>query len=176
MAGPVVAAAVILPKDFHHAKLNDSKQLTKKEREILKVEIETAALAYAIAEVSHEIVDKINILHASFLAMHQALAKLAIQPELILVDGNRFNPYQFIPYECVVKGDGKYFSIAAASILAKCFRDELMGKLGKHFPHYGWHENVGYATIKHRKAIFEHGFSPLHRLSFRVKPLIEVAE
>jgi len=170
LAGPVVAAAVILPKAYHHPMLNDSKQLSKTERESLKTEIESAALAYAVAEVSHEVIDKINILQASYSAMHLALDKLNIKPELLLVDGNRFAPYQFLPYECVVKGDGKYFSIAAASVLAKCYRDELMSKLSLDFPHYGWAENVGYPTIKHRKAIVKHGFTPFHRLSFNVKP------
>ncbi|MFN0049611.1 MAG: ribonuclease HII [Cytophagales bacterium] len=169
LAGPVVAAAVILPKKFTHPKLTDSKILSQSDRESIKLDIESAAISYAIAEVSHETIDKINILNASILAMHNALDKLTNTPELILVDGNRFKPYQFIPYECVVKGDGKYFSIAAASVLAKCYRDELMKNLSKEYTDYGWEKNMGYPTIVHRKAIFTHGFSPLHRLSFKVK-------
>ncbi len=169
LAGPVVAAAVILPKDFHHPQLNDSKQLSKAARESIKSDIINHALAYAIAEVSHEVIDKINILNASFLAMHHALARLKHSPELILVDGNRFKPYNFIPYECIVEGDCKFFSIAAASVLAKCYRDDLMESLSADFPHYGWHTNVGYPTPEHKKAIKIHGFSPLHRLTFNAR-------
>jgi ribonuclease HII len=169
LAGPVVAAAVILPKNYSHPLLNDSKQLSKSDRNSLKVEIENVALAYAIAEVSHTVIDQINILNASILAMHFALEKLETQPELILVDGNRFKPYRFIPYECVIKGDGKYFSIAAASVLAKCYRDDLMVNLNKVHPEYGWIQNVGYPTKQHRLAIEEYGFTPWHRLSFKVK-------
>ena len=166
LAGPVVAAAVILPKDYYHPKLNDSKKLSEKERESIKIDIENEAISFAIAEVSNEKIDEINILNASFLAMHHAIAKLSLIPELILVDGNRFKPYNFIPHECIVKGDGKYFSIAAASVLAKCYRDNLMKQLALEFPHYGWEHNVGYPTLKHRKGIEIQGVTPLHRLSF----------
>jgi ribonuclease HII len=168
LAGPVVAAAVVLPKDYFHPKLTDSKKLSYQEREKIKNDIEKEALDYAIAEVSHTIIDKINILNASFLAMHNALDKLKIIPELILVDGNNFSPYKFISHQCVVKGDSKYFSIAAASVLAKCYRDDLMSELSKKFPEYAWDSNVGYPTMAHRKAIKEFGTTEWHRMSFRL--------
>jgi ribonuclease HII len=174
LAGPVVAAAVILPKDYFHPKLNDSKLLNAKDRNEIREDIIKEAIDYAIAEVSNQIIDEINILNASFLAMHYALDKLLCIPELILVDGNRFNPYKFIPYECVIKGDGKYFSIAAASVLAKCYRDDLMTNLSKSFPHYGWENNVGYPTVKHRAGIKIHGTTEHHRMTFSL--LGEVSE
>jgi ribonuclease HII len=167
LAGPVVAAAVILPKDYTHLLLNDSKQLSKQQRLILRVEIEKEALAYAVAEASHEEIDKINILKASFLAMHRAVEKLTLRPEHLLIDGNRFTPYPLIPHTCIVKGDAKFLSIAAASILAKTYRDDLMEKLAIEFPHYKWQQNAGYPTPFHKKAIKEHGFTPFHRLTFK---------
>ena len=167
LAGPVVAAAVILPKDYKHSLLNDSKQLSKTQRSILRTEIEKDALAYAIAEASHEEIDKINILKASFLAMHRAVEKLAIRPEYLLIDGNRFTPYPLIPHTCIVKGDAKFLSIAAASILAKTYRDELMERLALEFPYYKWQQNAGYPTPFHKKAIKEHGFTPFHRRTFK---------
>ena len=167
LAGPVVAAAVILPKDYIHLLLNDSKQLSKIQRSILRVEIEREALYYAVAEASHEEIDKINILKASFLAMHRAVEKLAVRPEHLLIDGNRFTPYPLIPHTCIVKGDAKFLSIAAASVLAKTYRDELMEKLAEEFPHYKWQQNAGYPTPFHKKAIKEHGFTPFHRLTFK---------
>ena len=168
LAGPVVAAAVILPKNFTHPLLNDSKLLKEKQRKELREEIISSALDYSIAEVSHKEIDRINILNASFQAMHLALNKLKTPPELILVDGNRFKPYEFIPYQCIIKGDGKFFSIAAASILAKCYRDDLMQNLAKEFPNYNWGKNVGYPTIKHRIGIEKYGITPYHRESFRL--------
>jgi ribonuclease HII len=165
----VVAAAVILPRRFKHHLLNDSKKLDKHQRAELKLMIVEKALDYAIAEVDNFEIDKINILNASFLAMHRAIAKLTKRPELLLIDGNRFNPYPGIAHECIIEGDGKYFSIAAASILAKTYRDELMWKYAKTYPGYGWETNVGYATPAHRKAIKELGMTALHRQSFRCK-------
>lgn len=170
LAGPVVAAAVILPLDYHHPKLNDSKQLKAKDREMLRFEIEKEAIAWAVAEVGNQEIDKINILNASFLAMHRALDSLKMPPDLILVDGNRFKNYQSIPHECIVKGDGIYFSIAAASVLAKTYRDELMCKIGEEYRAYAWHQNMGYPTVQHRNAIRQFGLSPYHRLSFRQLP------
>jgi ribonuclease HII len=167
LAGPVVAAAVILPKDYEHKLLNDSKQLTKEQRNLLKIEIEKDALAYAIAEASNQEIDKINILKASFLAMHRAVDTLKIKPEHLLIDGNRFNPYSMIPHTCIIKGDSKYFSIAAASILAKIYRDDLMEKLALEFSEYGWQHNAGYPTPFHKKAIAKYGFTPHHRLTFK---------
>ncbi|MBK9508965.1 MAG: ribonuclease HII [Cytophagaceae bacterium] len=171
LAGPVVAAAVILPKDYEHPWLNDSKQLNKDQRLELRTEIEKSALVWAVAEASNIEIDKINILKASFLAMHRAVEKISekIIPEHLLVDGNRFTPYPMIPHTCIVKGDGKFLSIAAASILAKTYRDELMEKLAAEYPMYKWHENAGYPTIYHRKAIQQHGFTPYHRMTFRVR-------
>lgn len=170
LAGPVVAAAVILPKGYQHELLNDSKQLTKEDRLALQSDIVRDALAWAVAEVSNEEIDEINILNASFKAMHLALDKLPMQPEFLLIDGNRFKPYRDVKFECVIKGDGKYLSIAAASVLAKNYRDELMAKLSEEFPGYGWHTNVGYPTIQHRDGIRELGITPYHRKSFQLLP------
>jgi ribonuclease HII len=167
LAGPVVAAAVILPKDYVHSLLNDSKQLTKKQRNRLREEIIKDALAYEVAQASEAEIDKINISKASFLAMHRAVEALKIQPEHLLVDGNRFVNYPLIPHTCIVKGDEKFLSIAAASILAKTYRDDLMEELGLEFPSYRWHENAGYPTIHHRNAILQNGLTPYHRLTFK---------
>lgn len=166
LAGPVVAAYCILPKDYFHPFLNDSKKLSQKQRETVRKDIEKEALEFSIAEVCNNEIDKINILNASFLAMHKALDCAACPPELLLVDGNRFKPYKNIPHECIVEGDGKFFSIAAASVLAKTFRDELMVKLSEKYPSYSWEKNMGYATATHRKAIKKFGVSPFHRKSF----------
>ena len=167
LAGPVVAAAAILPPDYHHSLLNDSKQLSRGQRESLRVEIEREAFAWAVAEASPTEIDTFNILQASLLAMHRAVDQLALQPEHLLVDGNRFNPYPFVPHTCVVKGDATYFSIAAASVLAKTYRDTRMEALAAQFPHYGWERNVGYPTAQHRRAIREWGTCEHHRKSFR---------
>lgn len=168
LAGPVVAAAVILPLDYTHEFLNDSKQLTRVQREILQKEIMQEAIAWAVAEVDNFEIDRINILKASFLAMHLAVDKLHTKPEHLLVDGNRFTPYPMIPHTCIIKGDAHYLSIAAASVLAKTYRDNLMSELALQHPHYGWETNVGYPTIHHRKAIRLHGTSSYHRMSFRL--------
>lgn len=168
LAGPVVAAAVILPNDFTHSILNDSKQLSHRQRERLKVDIEREALAWAVAEVSHTDIDRINILKASFLAMHRAVDALTIKPEHLLVDGNRFVPYPLVPHTCIIKGDAHYLSIAAASVLAKLYRDDLMTELGREFPAYGWAQNVGYPTPVHRAAIRQFGPTKYHRMSFRL--------
>ncbi len=170
LAGPVVAAAVILPKNYKHRDLTDSKQLSKKKRIKLEMEIKTMALAWAIAEASNLEIDKINILNASFLAMHRAIDKLNEKPRLLLIDGNRFNPYPTVPHQCIIKGDATYLSIAAASVLAKNYRDRKMEQLGDDYPAYGWNTNVGYPTPGHREAIKEIGLSPWHRLSFRQLP------
>ena len=170
LAGPVVAAAVILPKRYLHKILNDSKQLTKAERDTLRVDIERDAIAWAVAEVDHEEIDRINILNASFKAMHLAVDKLLVRPELLLIDGNRFKPYCDVRHECIVKGDEKYLSIAAASVLAKTHRDELMLKFAGEFPGYFWETNVGYATEAHREAIKQLGITKLHRRSFTLIP------
>lgn len=168
LAGPVVAAAVILPEGFENELLNDSKQLTEKQRESLRPIIEKEALAWGVAMVDNHEIDEINILNASIRAMHLALDKLETRPEHIIVDGNRFKPYGETPYTTVVKGDGKYMSIAAASVLAKTHRDELMKRLDKEHPEYDWKTNKGYPTKKHRKAIEEHGVTEHHRLTFRL--------
>ena len=170
LAGPVVAAAVILPVHFQRPLLNDSKKLSKAQREILEKEIKQEAIAWAIAAVSPEEIDEINILNASFLAMHRAIDQLQEKPELLLIDGNRFKPYPKIPHECIIKGDGKYNAIAAASILAKTHRDAIMTKAAQQYPGYGWESNAGYPTKKHREAIQKLGPSPLHRKSFRLLP------
>ncbi len=170
LAGPVVAAAVILPKKYRQRKLNDSKQLTKEERLELREIIFRDALAWAVAEVSHAEIDEINILNASFKAMHLALDQLSVAPQLLLIDGNRFKPYNELPFECIVKGDGKYLSIAAASILAKTYRDELMHQRALEFPGYGWETNVGYPTAEHRDGIRSLGITPIHRKSFQLLP------
>ncbi len=168
LAGPVVAAAVILPKDYRHEWLNDSKQLTRQRRETVRVEIEKEALAWGVAEVSNQEIDRINIANASFLAMHRAVAGLPLRPDLLLVDGNRFTPFAGIPHVCIVKGDTKYLSIAAASVLAKTYRDALMTRLAGEFPHYGWERNAAYPTLAHREAIEKHGVTAHHRLSFNL--------
>ncbi|GAB3890589.1 ribonuclease HII [Spirosoma agri] len=168
LAGPVVAAAVILPRDYTHPILNDSKQLTRFQREQLRTDIQRDALAWAVAEVSHEDIDRINILKASFLAMHRAVDVLVVRPDHLLVDGNRFVPYPMIPHTCIIKGDAHYLSIAAASVLAKTYRDALMEELGREFPAYGWAKNVGYPTPIHRAAIREFGPTKYHRMSFRL--------
>lgn len=170
LAGPVTAAAVILPDNFSHPWLNDSKQLSEKKRLELKPIIETEAITYAVSHVMMEEIDQYNILNASILAMHRAIEKLSKQPEFIAIDGNRFKPYQKTPYECVVKGDGKYLHIAAASILAKTYRDDFMKKLHEELPHYCWNNNKGYPTAEHRQAIKKHGPSVYHRKSFRLLP------
>ena len=168
LAGPVVAAAVILPQNFYLEGLNDSKKLTHKKRDELRPLIEKNALAWAVATVDHEEIDRINILNASFLAMHRAIEKLKIQPEYLSIDGNRFKAYPQIPHTCVIKGDGKYLNIAAASILAKTHRDEFMLNLAKDYPHYNWQQNKGYPTKAHRKAVLEMGLSPFHRKTFNI--------
>ena len=170
LAGPVVAAAVILPKDFTHPLLNDSKQVSEKNRKILKKIIEEEALAYAIGIVDHKEIDDINILNASFLAMHRALDKIKLPFECILVDGNRFKKYKDSEHHCIIKGDGKYLNIAAASILAKTYRDEIMENLDEEFPVYSWKNNKGYPTKAHRAAIREFGVNENHRLTFRLLP------
>lgn len=169
LAGPVVAAAVILPDDFKNDLLTDSKQLSEKQREKLFPLIKEQALAYGVGIVSCKEIDKINILNASFLAMHRALDQITnYTPDLLLIDGNRFKPYQQIKHECIIKGDGKYLSIAAASILAKVSRDHLMEELHLQYPVYGWDKNKGYPTKAHRAAIFEYGDTDYHRKSFKL--------
>lgn len=170
LAGPVVAAAVIFPVDYQNEILNDSKQLSKKKRAFLFDEIKSDAIAWGIGTVDHIEIDQINILNASFLAMHRALDQLKTTPELLLIDGNRFKQYKDIPHECIVKGDGKYLSIAGASVLAKTHRDRVMEELGNEFPMYLWDKNAGYPTKAHRDAIREHGASPHHRKSFKLLP------
>ncbi len=170
-AGPVFAAAVILPAGFRHPSLNDSKQLSEKLRDELRPVIEKEAIAYAVAAVDNDEIDRINILRASFRAMHLALDQLNKKPELLLIDGNRFTPYQQIPHLCFIKGDGRFAAIAAASILAKTYRDEWMKQLHNEFPHYGWCNNKGYGTPEHQKAIEQHGLCKYHRKSFRILPL-----
>ena len=168
LAGPVVAAAVILPKNFECPLLNDSKQLTELQREALRPIIEKEALAWAVAEVDNHEIDEINILNASILAMHRAVQKLTTRPEFIIVDGNRFKPFEDIPHQTIVKGDSKYLSIAAASVLAKTHRDELMQTLHAEFPHYDWDKNKAYPTLKHRASIREHGTTGYHRMTFNL--------
>ncbi len=168
LAGPVVAAAVILPENHTLVGLNDSKKINKKLREELFLGIKEQAIAYAIAEASIEEIDSINILNASFLAMHRALEQLKPPPDFLLIDGNRFTPYKEVPFECIIKGDGKFASIAAASILAKVYRDRLMEDLGNTFPDYAWSKNVGYPTKDHRSAIQKYGVTMHHRKSFRL--------
>jgi len=173
LAGPVFAAAVILPPDFKNELLNDSKQLTEHQRDQLRPIIEREAIAWAVAQVTAEEIDRINILNAAILAMHLALEQLVPQPEHIIVDGNRFKPYIpansliAIPHQTIVKGDGKYMSIAAASVLAKTHRDEYMRRLHEEYPMYGWNRNMGYPTPEHRKAIGKYGISPYHRKTFK---------
>jgi ribonuclease HII len=170
LAGPVTAAAVILPADFALPRLNDSKKLGAKAREALAPVIMEQALCFGVAHVSPETIDRINILNASILAMHRALDQLGMQPKAIAVDGNRFKPYGSVPYQCLVKGDGKYQNIAAASILAKTARDAYMFELHQAYPQYDWHENKGYPTPAHREALLRFGPSPHHRKSFRLLP------
>ena len=168
LAGSVYAAAVILPPDYHNELLNDSKQLTEKRRYALREVIQREAVAWAVGIVTPEEIDKINILNASILAMHRALDQLAVRPEAVIVDGNRFKPYGGLPYSTIVKGDGKYLSIAAASILAKTYRDDYMGKLAEEYPQYDWNGNKGYPTKKHRDAIRQFGTTPYHRRTFNL--------
>jgi ribonuclease HII len=170
LAGPVVAAAVVLPKKYKHKLLNDSKQLTHEERLALREDVKRDALAWAVAEVSNLEIDEINILNASFKAMHLALDQLQVRPQFLLIDGNRFKPYQEVPFECIIKGDASYLSIAAASVIAKTYRDELMQKLADTHPGYGWVTNVGYPTIEHRDGIKKLGITPYHRKSFTLLP------
>jgi ribonuclease HII len=168
LAGPVYAAAVILPKDFIAGELTDSKQLTHKQRVVLREIIEREAVAWAVAAVDNHEIDEINILNASFLAMHRAIEKLHIQPRYLSIDGNRFKAYPDIPHTCIVKGDGKYLNIAAASILAKTHRDEYMDNLSSDYPLYQWHQNKGYPTRVHRLAAIAHGLTPYHRKTFNL--------
>lgn len=168
LAGPVFAAAVILPSNFDHPVLNDSKQISEKTRYILREEIQKKAIAWAVAEIDNETIDAINILNASILAMHRALEKLNKQPGFIIIDGNRFKNYKNITHKCIVKGDSKYYSIAAASILAKTYRDDYMMKLHELLPYYDWLNNKGYPTQKHRDAIRKYGISPYHRKTFHL--------
>ena len=170
LAGPVVAAAVILPKQFEHKLLNDSKKLTAKQRALLKPFIEEHALAYAVSFVWQKKIDAINILQSSILAMHQSIEQLKVQPEFIIVDGNKFNNYKSIPHQIIIKGDGKYRSIAAASVLAKTYRDAFMEKIHNDFPQYNWKQNKGYPTKQHRAAIREYGITEHHRKSFKLLP------
>lgn len=170
LAGPVVAAAVILPFRFRNPGIKDSKKLSARKREELEIIIRNKALAYGVGVVTHQEIDEINILNASFLAMHRAIDALKVKPELILVDGNRFNAYPKIDHVCIVKGDSKYLSIAAASILAKTHRDKLMLEYNDMYPGYGWESNMGYPTKSHRKAIMTMGTSPIHRMTFRLLP------
>ncbi|MCF6241368.1 MAG: ribonuclease HII [Bacteroidales bacterium] len=168
LAGPVVAAAVILPNDFKNDILNDSKQLSEKNRDKLRLIIEEEAIDWAIGIVDNDVIDQINILNASILAMHKAIDQLKIKPEHLIIDGNRFKAYQDIPHQCIIKGDAKYLSIAAASVLAKTHRDEIMKKLDREFPNYFWAKNKGYPTKQHRIAIAEHGISKYHRKSYKL--------
>lgn len=168
LSGPVFAAAVIFPKDYYNPILNDSKKLSEKKRMALRPIIEKEAIAFAVASVSPAEIDKINIHNASYKAMHLALDQLAIQAEHLIIDGNKFIPYHDIPYECIVKGDGKYLSIAAASILAKTYRDDYMNQLAIEYPDYDWLANKGYPTVKHRNAVLKHGLTPHHRKTFRI--------
>lgn len=168
LAGSVFAAAVILPRDYENAALNDSKKVTAKKRYALREQIERDALAWAVGEVKPEEIDKVNILHASFLAMHRAIAQLQVAPEALIIDGNRFDPYPGLPHTCIVKGDGKYLSIAAASILAKTYRDDYMDALARECPYYDWEHNKGYPTAKHYAGLETHGPSVYHRRTFNL--------
>lgn len=174
LAGPVYAAAVVLPKDFYHPKLRDSKKLSERDREELRPYIEEHAISYSVQSVSEVEIDQINILNASFRAMHLAIDNLQMEPELLLIDGNRFSPYMGIPHRCIIKGDDKYASIAAASILAKTYRDDHMKSLSEIYPGYGWHQNKGYATLAHRVALQKTGPTEYHRKSFSVKDVINL--
>lgn len=168
LAGSVYAAAVILPPDYHNERLNDSKKLTARQRYALRQDIERDAVAWAVGVVTPQEIDQINILNASILAMHRALDQLQVRPEAIIVDGNRFKPYRALPHTTIVKGDGKYLSIAAASILAKTYRDDEMVRLAQEYPDYDWQHNMGYPTRKHREAIRQHGITPYHRRTFNL--------
>ena len=168
LAGPVYAAAVILPPDYKNEMLNDSKQLTEKKRDELRAEIERDAISFCVASMDNNEIDQINILKASILSMHKAVSGLKTIPQLLLIDGNKFIPYENIPHKCIVKGDATYMSIAAASILAKTYRDEFMYKIAKEFPEYHWEENKGYPTKSHRAAIMEYGVTKYHRLSYKL--------
>ena len=168
LAGPVFAAAVILPSDFQNELLNDSKKLTEKQRYFLRPIIEKEAIAWAVEAVSNEEIDKVNILNASFLAMNRAVKKLKIVPEHLLIDGNRFRSQTEIPFTCMIKGDGRFFSIAAASVLAKTYRDDFMAEIHNEFPNYNWDKNKGYPTKKHRQGIKKHGVTKYHRMTFRL--------
>jgi len=168
LAGSVYAAAVILPPDYHSERLNDSKKLTARQRYALRQDIERDAVAWAVGVVTPQEIDQINILNASILAMHRALDQLQVRPEAIIVDGNRFKPYRDLPHTTIVKGDGKYLSIAAASILAKTYRDDEMVRLAQEYPDYDWQHNMGYPTRKHREAIRQHGITPYHRRTFNL--------
>jgi len=168
LAGPVFAAAVVLPKKFRNEILNDSKMLTPRQRDKLRGLIESEAIAWAVASVDAPEIDKINILNASILSMHKAIAELHLVPQLLLIDGNRFHPYPGIPHHCIVKGDAKFLSIAAASVLAKTYRDEFMKKLHQEFPVYDWINNKGYPCRKHREGLYSHGISPYHRKSYNL--------
>ena len=170
LAGPVYASAVILPKNYKNKWLNDSKKLSDKDRYELRPEIEDQAICWALGIVDHKEIDEINILNASFLAMHRAVDKLKTKPELLLIDGNRFKAYKKSPHQCIIKGDGKFLSIAAASILAKTYRDDHMQAMAKKYPEYNWDNNMGYPTKKHRDAIRKHGVTPIHRLTFQLLP------
>lgn len=168
LAGSVYAAAVILPPDYHNERLNDSKKLTARQRYALRQDIERDAVAWAVGVVTPQEIDQINILNASILAMHRALDQLQVRPEAIIVDGNRFKPYRDLPHTTIVKGDGKYLSIAAASILGKTYRDDEMIRLAQEYPDYDWQHNMGYPTRKHREAIRQHGITPYHRRTFNL--------
>lgn len=175
LAGSVYAAAVILPPDYHNERLNDSKKLTARQRYALRQDIERDAVAWAVGVVTPQEIDQINILNASILAMHRALDQLQVRPEAIIVDGNRFKPYRDLPHTTIVKGDGKYLSIAAASILAKTYRDDEMVRLAQEYPDYDWQHNMGYPTRKHREAIRQHGVTPYHRRTFNLLGSEELA-
>ncbi|MCF2875469.1 MULTISPECIES: ribonuclease HII [unclassified Tenacibaculum] len=170
LSGPVVAAAVILPENFQHKFLNDSKQLSEKKRQELRPYIEEHALAYAISFIHQDEVDELNVLQASITGMHRSIEQLLPQPEFIIIDGNKFKPYKEVPHQTIVKGDAKFMSIAAASVLAKTYRDEFMEKIHQEFPQYNWKKNKGYPTKEHRNAIREHGATPYHRKSFKLLP------
>jgi ribonuclease HII len=170
-AGPVFAAAVILPRDFHHPLLNDSKLMTPEDRKLVRTYIKANAISYAVAMVDNDEIDEINILRASFKAMHLAVDKLRKRPRFLLIDGNRFTPYKNIKHTCIIQGDSQYASIAAASVLAKTHRDAYMRQLHKEFPHYNWKSNKGYGTPEHRNAIVEHGLCRYHRKSFAIDPI-----
>lgn len=170
LAGPVTAAAIILPEKFNNITLNDSKQLSEIKRDLLKPILEEKAISFSVCHVFEDEIDEINILNASFMAMHRAIEKLQPTPDFIIVDGNRFKPYPNIDHECIIKGDGKYMSIAAASVLAKTYRDEYMAKIHEEFPMYNWKKNKGYPTKEHREAIKKYGITKYHRKSFRQLP------